>query len=311
MADMTVSRDLVGYGARSFDPKWPGGKKLALQFVLNYEEGGENCLLNGDSASEHLLSDIVGAVPYVGQRHMNMESLYEYGSRAGFWRLHRAFTERQMPLTVYAVGLALEKNPEAAQAMKDAGWEVASHGYRWIDYQNVDEATEREHIRKTVTIHEKMLGIRPVGIYQGKPNVNTRRLVVEEGGFLYDADAYNDDLPYWNTQFGRPHLVIPYTLNNNDMKFVSAQGFNSGDQFFTYLKDAFDVLLAEGRAGQPKMMSVGLHCRVVGHPGRIAALLRFLDYVQSCEDVWICTREDIARHWYKNHYPQKAAGSKL
>ncbi|KAF1773852.1 putative urate catabolism protein [Phytophthora cactorum] len=290
MADMTVSRDLVGYGARSFDPKWPGGKKLALQFVLNYEEGGENCLLNGDSASEHLLSDI---------RHMNMESLYEYGSRAGFWRLHRAFTERQMPLTVYAVGLALEKNPEAAQAMKDAGWEVASHGYRWIDYQN------------TVAIHEKMLGIRPVGIYQGKPNVNTRRLVVEEGGFLYDADAYNDDLPYWNTQFGRPHLVIPYTLNNNDMKFVSAQGFNSGDQFFTYLKDAFDVLLAEGRAGQPKMMSVGLHCRVVGHPGRIAALLRFLDYVQSCEDVWICTREDIARHWYKNHYPQKAAGSKL
>lgn len=210
-------------------------------------------------------------------------------------------------MTVYAVGLALEKNPEAARAMKDAGWEVASHGYRWIDYQNVDEATEREHIRKTVAVHEKLLGERPVGIYQGKPNVNTRRLVVEEGGFLYDSDAYNDDLPYWNTTFGRPHLVIPYTLTNNDMKFVSMQGFNCGDQFFTYLKDAFDVLLAEGRAGSPKMMSIGLHCRVVAHPGRLAALVRFLDYVEQFrDDVWVCKREDIARHWYKHHYPQGA-----
>ncbi|KAG7393043.1 chitin deacetylase cda1 [Phytophthora boehmeriae] len=310
--DLSVPRDLVGYGAQGFDPKWPGGKKLALQFVVNYEEGGENCRLNGDAASEHLLSDIVGATPYIGQRHMNMESLYEYGSRCGFWRLHRVFTERKLPVTVYAVGLALEQNPEAAQAMKAADWEVASHGYRWIDYQNVDETTEREHIRKTVEIHEKLLGKRPVGIYQGKPNVNTRRLVVEEGGFLYDADAYNDDLPYWNTQFGRPHLVIPYTLSNNDMKFVSPQGFNSGDQFFTYLKDAFDVLLAEGRNGQPKMMSVGLHCRVAGHPGRIAALTRFLDYVQRFQDdVWICKREDIARHWYKTHYPQDATNAKL
>lgn len=208
---------------------------------------------------------------------------------------------------MYAVGMALEKNPEAAHAMKDAGWEVASHGYRWIDYQNVDEATEREHIRKTVAVHERLLGESPVGIYQGKPNVNTRRLVVENGGFLYDADAYNDDLPYWNTQFGRPHLVIPYTLNNNDMKFVSMQGFNCGDQFYTYLTDAVDVLLDEGRAGAPKMMSIGLHCRVVAHPGRFAALLRFLDYLESLQDeIWICTREQIARHWYAHHYPKNA-----
>lgn len=303
----TVERDLVGYGATPVDPKWPGGKKLAVQFVINYEEGGENCVLHGDKASEHLLSDIVGAAPYEGQRHMNMESLYEYGSRAGFWRLHRAFTARKLPVTVYAVGMALEKNPAAARAMAAAGWEVASHGYRWIDYQNVDEATEREHIRKTVAVHEQLLGKRPVGIYQGKPNVNTRRLVVEEGGFLYDADAYNDDLPYWDTQFGRPHLVIPYTLNNNDMKFVSPQGFNCGDQFFTYLKDALDVLLAEGRAGSPKMMSIGLHCRVVAHPGRFAALLRFLDYLAQFQDeLWVCTREQIARHWYARHYPAGA-----
>lgn len=209
---------------------------------------------------------------------------------------------------VYAVGLALEKNPEAAKAMVEAGWEVASHGYRWIDYQNVDEQTEREHIRKTIEVHERIVGKRPVGIYQGKPNVNTRRLVVEEGGFLYDSDAYNDDLPYWNYDFKRPHLVIPYTLNNNDMKFVSMQGFNSGDQFFTYLKDAFDVLLAEGRAGQPKMMSIGLHCRVVAHPGRIAALARFLDYIHTYQDdIWVCKREEIARHWYKNHYPEITA----
>lgn len=209
---------------------------------------------------------------------------------------------------MYAVGLALEKNPEAGRAMVEAGWEVASHGYRWIDYQNVDEATEREHIRKTIEVHEKVIGKRPVGIYQGKPNATTRKLVVEEAGFLYDSDAYNDDLPYWNLDFGRPHLVIPYTLTNNDMKFVSFQGFNSGDQFFTYLKDAFDVLLAEGRAGRPKMMSVGLHCRVVGHPGRIAALLRFLDYVRSFSDVWVCKREEIARHWYKTHYPATVVG---
>ncbi|DAZ99663.1 TPA: hypothetical protein N0F65_001900 [Lagenidium giganteum] len=297
-------RDLIGYGRKGFDPKWPGGKRLAVQFVINYEEGGENCILDGDKGSEHLLSDIVGCTPYVGQRHLNMESLYEYGSRAGFWRLHRVFTERQIPVTVYAVGLALEKNPDAGRAMVEAGWEVASHGYRWIDHQNVDEATEREHIRKTIQVHERVIGKRPVGIYQGKPNTSTRRLVVEEGGFLYDSDAYNDDLPYWNHEYGRPHLVIPYTLNNNDMKFVSMQGFNSGDQFFTYLKDAFDVLLAEGRAGQPKMMSIGLHCRVVAHPGRIAALIRFLDYVlKHRDDVWICKREEIAQHWYTHHLP--------
>jgi putative urate catabolism protein len=297
-------RDFIGYGAQGFDPKWPSGKKLAVQFVINYEEGGENCILDGDKGSEWLLSDIVGASSYAGQRHMNMESLYEYGSRAGFWRLYRAFNDFHIPVTVYAVGLALEKNPQAGKAMVDAGWEVASHGYRWIDYQNVDEKTEKEHIRKTIEIHEKILGQRPVGIYQGKPNSNTRRLVIEEGGFLYDADAYNDDLPYWNLEYGRPHLVIPYTLCNNDMKFVSFQGFNSAEQFFTYLKDTFDVLLHEGRTGQAKMMSIGLHCRIVAHPGRMAGLLRFLKYIQQFqEEIWICKREEIARHWYQNHYP--------
>ncbi|OQR83829.1 chitin deacetylase [Achlya hypogyna] len=265
-------RHLVGYGRAGVDPKWPGGAKLALQFVINYEEGGENCILEGDSGSEHLLSDIVGAASYPGARHMNMESLYEYGSRAGFWRLHRIFTARRLPVTVFAVGRALELHPEAAAAMVEANWEVCSHGYRWIDYQNVDEATERAHIAATVQAHMNVVGKRPVGIYQGKPNERTRRLVVEEGGFLYDADAYNDDLPYWTHYFGRPHLVVPYTLSNNDMKFVSPGGFANGDQFFAALKDAFDTLLAEGRGGAPKMMSVGLHCRIARASSRFARL---------------------------------------
>ena len=295
-------RDMRGYGRTPPDPRWPGGARLALQFVLNYEEGAENAILHGDAASEAFLSEIVGALPLVGQRNMNMESIYEYGSRAGFWRVRRAFTGRGLPLTVYAVGMALRRNPEAAAAMAEAGFEVASHGWRWIDYQEMPEDEEREHIRLAVAAIEETVGRRPVGWYTGRIGPNTRRLVVEHGGFLYDADSYADDLPYWTHEFGRPHLIVPYTLDTNDMRFAVAQGFNSGDQFFAYLKDAFDVLYAEG-AEAPKMLSVGLHCRLVGRPGRMAALQRFLDYVQGHDKVWICRREDIARHWHRHHHP--------
>ncbi|MEM7649986.1 MAG: allantoinase PuuE [Cyanobacteria bacterium P01_A01_bin.70] len=293
-------RDLIGYGQTPPLPHWPDDARLALQFVINYEEGGENSILHGDAASEAFLSEIIGAEPLLGVRHLNMESMYEYGSRAGFWRLHRLFTQRQIPLTVYAIAMALERHPEAGQAMVEAGWEVASHGYRWIDYQYVSEPTEREHMQKAIAIHTQVTGSRPLGFYQGRVSPNTRRLVMEEGGFLYDADSYADDLPYWVTAGDRPHLVIPYTLDNNDMRFATAQGFNSGDQFFTYLRDAFDVLYAEGETA-PKMMSVGLHCRLSGRPGRTAALARFLDYVQQHEQVWICRRVDIARHWHTHH----------
>lgn len=295
-------RDLIGYGRQPPDPQWPGGARLALQFVINYEEGGENCILHGDAASEAFLSETVGAEPLKGVRNLNVESMYEYGSRAGFWRLYRLFTQRQLPVTVYAVAMALERNPEAGKAMVEAGWEVASHGYRWIDYQYVGEAVEREHIQKAIAIQTQIIGSRPLGFYQGRLSPNTRRLVVEEGGFLYDADSYADDLPYWICDYERPHLVIPYTLDNNDMRFATYQGFNSGDQFFTYLSDAFDVLYAEGETA-PKMMSVGLHCRLSGRPGRIAALARFLDYVQSHEHIWICRRVEIAQHWRQHHAP--------
>lgn len=294
-------RDLIGYGQHPPQPQWPNQAQLALQFVINYEEGGENCVLHGDAASESFLSEIIGAKPLMGVRHLNMESMYEYGSRAGFWRLHRLFTERNLPLTVYAVAMALERNPDAGKAMVEAGWEVASHGYRWIDYQYVGEDVERSHIQKAIDIHTQVIGSRPLGFYQGRNSPNTRRLVVEEGGFLYDADSYADDLPYWNDDYGKPHLVIPYTLDNNDMRFATAQGFNSGDQFFTYLRDAFDVLYQEGQQS-PKMMSVGLHCRLSGRPGRTAALAKFLDYVQNHDKVWICRRVDIARHWH-DYYP--------
>ncbi|NEQ45041.1 MAG: allantoinase PuuE [Leptolyngbya sp. SIOISBB] len=295
-------RDLIGYGQTPPHPHWPNEARIALQFVINYEEGGENCILHGDAASEGFLSEIIGAQPLLGVRHINMESMYEYGSRAGFWRLHRLFTQRQLPVTVYAVAMALERNPDAGQAMVAAGWEVASHGYRWIDYQYASAETEREHIQKAIEIQTQVIGSRPLGFYQGRMSPNTRRLVMEEGGFLYDADSYADDLPYWVEGGDRPHLVIPYTLDNNDMRFATAQGFNSGDQFFTYLKDAFDMLYAEGETA-PKMMSVGLHCRLSGRPGRAAALVRFLDYVQSHEQVWICRRVDIARHWHEHHSP--------
>jgi putative urate catabolism protein len=291
---------MVGYGARPPHPKWPDRARLALQFVLNYEEGGENCILHGDAASEAFLSEIVGAQPWSGIRHANMESIYEYGSRAGFWRLHRLFTERNLPVTVYGVAMALERNPAAVKAMLDADWEIASHGYRWIEYGFMAEDEERAHLRTAIEIHTRVTGSRPLGWYTGRCSMNTRRLVVEEGGFLYDADSYADDLPYWVTEYGRPHLVIPYTLDANDARFVTSQGFGSGEQFYGYLKDAFDVLYAEG-ATAPKMMSVGLHCRLVGRPGRAAALARFLDYVKAHRDVWVCRRIDIARHWHEHH----------
>ncbi len=295
-------RDMVGYGRTTPDPKWPNRARLAVQFVINYEEGGENCILHGDDVAEAFLSEIIGAEPLSGVRHMNIESIYEYGSRAGFWRLHRMFTERGIPVTIYGVAMALERNPEAVAAMVAADWEIASHGWRWIDYKSFEEAVERQHLQKAIAIHTRVTGSRPLGWYTGRNSPNTRRLVVEEGGFLYDADSYADDLPYWVHDYSKPHLVIPYTLDNNDMRFATQQGFNSGDQFFAYLRDAFDVLYAEGETA-PKMMSVGLHCRLVGRPGRAAALVRFLDYVQQHERVWLCRRLDIARHWHQHHRP--------
>jgi putative urate catabolism protein len=298
--DSNYPRDMVGYGRRTPDPRWPGDAAVAVQFVINYEEGSENCILHGDAASEAFLSEIVGAQPLPGVRHMSMESIYEYGSRSGFWRLHRMFTERDIPVTVYGVAMALARNPDAVAAMKDADWEIASHALRWIDYQYVDRAVEAEHLAEAIRIHTACTGERPLGWYTGRTSPNTRDLVIEEGGFLYDADSYSDDLPYWDNSAGRPHLVVPYTLDNNDMRFATNQGFNSGDQFFAYLRDAFDVLYAEGDDA-PKMMSIGLHCRLAGRPGRAAALGRFLDHVQSHERAWICRRVDIARHWHAEH----------
>jgi allantoinase len=306
---MTVyPRDLRGYGANPPQPHWPGNARLALQIVINYEEGGESSILHGDPASEAFLSEVVGAAPLPGQRHMNIESIYEYGSRAGFWRLMRLFEARRMPVTCFAVAMALERNPEAAAALVAAGHEIAAHGWRWIDYQFVGEEVERAHLDRAVSTIERLTGQRPLGWYTGRGNERTRRLVVEAGGFLYDADSYADDLPYWVDVNGKKHLVVPYTLDANDMRFASAQGFNSGDQFFAYLRDSFDVLFAEG-ADYPKMLSVGLHCRLVGRPGRLAALQRFLDHVQNHEGVWICRRVDIARHWHAHHPPQSADGS--
>jgi putative urate catabolism protein len=300
---MTYPRDMVGYGRSPPDPQWPGGALVAVQFVVNYEEGGESNILHGDPSSEWLLSEIVGAQPWPGERHMNMESLYEYGSRAGFWRLWRMFAERRVPVTVYAVATAMARNPEAVAAMNGAGWEIASHGFKWLEYRRVPEDEERRHIAEAVRIHTEVAGTRPLGFYQGKASVNTTRLVMEEGGFLYSSDSYADDLPYWIAGPRGAHLVIPYTLDANDMRFATAQGFNSGDQFFDYLKDSFDTLYAEGAAGSPKLMSVGLHCRLVGRPGRAASLARFIDYVIGKERVWLPRRIDIARHWRERHPP--------
>jgi allantoinase len=296
-------RDLRGYGRNPPDPEWPAGARLALSLVLNYEEGAEYSVLHGDSHSESILADQPGLVALPGTRVLNAESIYEYGSRAGFWRILRVLEERKLPVTIYAVGMALERNPDAAAAIVELDYEVASHGWRWIDYQFVGEAEERAHIRQAVAAIERAIGHRPVGWYTGRPSLNTRRLVVEEGGFLYDSDAYSDDLPYWQTVAGRPHLVIPYTLDNNDSRLTRGQGgLELADDFFTYLRDAFDWLYAEG-ARAPKMMSVGLHCRLIGRPGRIAGLARFLDHVGKHDRVWVCRRADIARHWHQRHHP--------
>ena len=301
MADESYPRDMVGYGRNPPDPRWPGGARIAVQFVLNYEEGGENSILHGDAASEAFLSEITGAQPLKGVRHMNMESIYEYGSRAGFWRLWRLFGERGMPLTVYGVAMALERNPEAVAAMKESGWEIASHGLRWIDYQYMDRDEERRQLNEAIRIHTAVTGERPLGWYLGRTGPNSLDLAVQDGGFLYVADSYADDLPYWVEVGGRRQLIVPYTLDVNDMRFAIQAGFTSGDQFFTYLKDSFDILYAEGGRGAAKMMSIGLHCRLVGRPGRAAALARFLDYVQGHEQVWVCRRAEIARHWHEHH----------
>lgn len=294
------SRNLIGYGANPPNPQWPGNARIAVSFVLNYEEGGERCLLHGDDESEAFLSEIPSAQPIKGERHISMESIYEYGSRVGVWRVLRLFDEYEIPLTVFAVAMAIERHPDVAKAMVEAGHEICSHGYRWIDYQYIDESEERDHMTKAIEIIQQVTGQRPQGWYTGRTGPNTRRLVAEEGGFLYDSDAYDDDLPYWHTETGHPQLVIPYTLDVNDMRFSTAQGFNSGEQFFQYLKDTFDTLYMEGETA-PKMMSVGLHCRLIGRPGRIAALRRFLDYVKQHDSVWLCRRIDIANHWHQHH----------
>ncbi|MEA2378450.1 MAG: hypothetical protein QOD13_2357 [Thermoleophilaceae bacterium] len=300
--DPADDRDLRGYGGDPPDPRWPGGARLALQFVLNYEEGGESSILNGDSGSEAFMHEAPGKPALDGVRDITSESMYAYGSRVGFWRVMRLFDERKLPMTIYAVGRALELNLEAGHAMAEAGHEVAGHGYRWLDYHGISEELEREHIGRCVAAIEAITGRRPVGWFTGRVSPNTRRLVVEAGGFSYDSDAYDDDLPYWVDVTGKPHLVIPYSFDTNDMKFHMSPGFVTGDDFFEYLKDAFDTLYREG-ATHPRMMSVGLHCRTIGRPGRSSALARFLDYVSGYDDVWICRRSDIAEHWAAEHPP--------
>jgi OHCU decarboxylase len=293
-------RDMRGYGANPPPANWPDNARIAVQFVVNYEEGGENCVLHGDAASEAFLSEIVGAQAWPDQRHWNMESIYEYGPRAGFWRLHRLLTSKNVPVTVYGVATALQRSPSQVKAMLDANWEIASHGLKWIDYKDYSPDAEREHMIEAIGIHTAVTGQRPRGWYTGRCSVNTVDLITEEGGFDYVSDSYADDLPYWHEFGGRHQLIIPYTLDTNDMRFATPQGFNAGDQFFAYLKDSFDTLYTEGEAGSPKMMSIGLHCRLIGRPGRIAALSRFIDYVQSHEKVWLARRIDIAQHWATN-----------
>ncbi|MDX0693179.1 allantoinase PuuE [Sinorhizobium medicae] len=297
---MRYPRDLLGNGPNPHIA-WPDGARIAVQFVINYEEGGENCVLHGDAASEAFLSEIVGAQAWPAQRHWNMESIYEYGARAGFWRLHRLFTERQIAATVYGVATALKRSPAQVAAMQEAGWEIASHGLKWIEHKDFDAERERAEIAEAIRLHTIVTGKGPTGWYTGRCSVNTLDLVTEAGGFDYVSDSYADDLPYWHEHAGRHQLVIPYTLDANDMRFATPQGFNSGDQFFSYLKDSFDVLYAEGTAGAPKMMSIGLHCRLAGRPGRAAALARFLDYVKGHEKVWVARRIDIARYWAETY----------
>ena len=294
-------RDMTGYGKESIHPNWPNKAKIAVQFVLNYEEGGENSILHGDDASETFLSEIIGAKAYQGARHMSIESLYEYGSRSGVWRILRLFEEFNIPITIFAVGLAIARNRQLADYLVDHNYDICAHGFRWIDYQFVEEEVEREHIKDCISILTEFLGKRPEGWYTGRNSPNTRKLIIEEGGFLYDSDAYDDDLPYWANEFDTDskHLIIPYTLDVNDMRFASPQGFNSGDQFFNYLKDSFDALYKEGETS-PKMMSVGMHARILGRPGRIMAMRKFLEYISTFDNVWLCSRREIADHWYKN-----------
>ncbi len=294
---------MIGYGVHPPDPKWPGGAKIAVQIVLNYEEGGENNILHGDAASEAFLSEIVGAAAWPGQRHWNMDSIYEYGARAGFWRLHHVFTGANVPVTVYGVATALARSPEQVAAMQKAGWEIASHGLKWIDYKDFTEEDERAHMAEAIRLHTEVTEERPRGWYTGRCSVNTVRLAAEQG-FDYVADSYADDLPYWMDIGGSLQLIVPYTLDANDMRFATPQGFNSGDQFETYLRDSFDALYAEGEAGAPKMLSIGLHCRLIGRPGRVMALKRFIEYAQSHSDVWFARRIDIAEHWIKTHPPR-------
>ena len=292
-------RNLIGYGSKKLKIRWPGNARLALQIVLNYEEGAENCVLHGDKFSEIFLSEIIGAKSIKG-RHMNMESIYEYGSRRGFWRIHELFQEKKIPITIFGVGMALKKNMDVCNAIKRANYEVASHGWRWIDYQKVSKSVEKKHMKLAINSIKNIFGNRPLGWYTGRSSPNTRDLVMEEGGFLYSSDSYSDDLPYWEKKGKKKLLIIPYTLDNNDMRFATNQGFNTGDHFFNYLKDSFDVLYEEGKIS-PKMMSVGLHCRLIGRPGRIQSLKNFLEYVQKHKGVWICRRVDIAKHWIKNY----------
>ncbi len=298
----TYPRDMIGYGRTPPFADWPNRARVAVQFVINYEEGGENNILHGDAASEAFLSEIIGAAPWPGMRHINMESIYEYGSRAGFWRLHRLFAQRSVPVTVYAVATAMARNREAVAAMNEAGWEIATHGLKWIDYRDIPPEVEALHIAEAVRLHAEVAGARPLGFYQGRASINTVRLGMEEGGFVYCADLYADDIPYWLDGPRGPQLMIPYTLDSNDMRFVTAQGFNTGDQFYAYLKDSFDTLYAEGDVA-PKMLSIGLHCRLVGRPGRALALARFVDYVASHDRAWMPTRLEIARHWIRKHPP--------
>ncbi|MFT8473194.1 allantoinase PuuE [Acetobacter persici] len=290
-------RDMTGYGPTPPDPQWPGGARIAVQFVINYEEGAENCVLHGDKGSEAFLSEMVGTRSIPNARSMQMESLYEYGSRAGFWRLHRLFRSAGMRPTVFGVALAMARNPEAVAAMKDGNWEIATHGLRWIDYQDIPEEVERAHIREAIALHTQITGSRPLGWYQGRTSPNTARLVVEEGGFVYDADSYADDLPYYDRRYGRSQLIVPYTLDVNDMKFAALNGFTEGEQFFRYLRDTFDMLYREGG----RMMSIGLHCRLAGKPARALAVARFLEHVQAHEKVWVATRLEIAQHWLTVH----------
>jgi len=298
-------RNMIGYGPNAPDAKWPNGAKIAVQLVLNYEEGGENCVLHGDAASEAFLSDIAGAAQWQGQRHWNMESIYEYGARAGFWRLHRLFTGMDIPVTIYGVATALARSPEQVEAMKSAGWEIASHGLKWVEHKDMPEDQEREAIAEAIRLHTEVVGEPPRGWYTGRCSENTVRLVAETGQFAYVSDTYDDDLPYWLEVGDRDQLIIPYTLEANDMRFATAPGYIEGEQFYQYLRDAFDVLYAEGSEGAPKMMSIGLHCRLIGRPGKIAGLKRFLEYAQGHADVWFPRRVDIAEHWAKTHPHQR------